>query len=83
MATERLRVSWRSVYTEFEDCRRLSEQELAGFLSHSKLLQIDYRRDRRWQGFYRFFRVLEDGGGSDCDSQGGLEEPAIDRGDGE
>ena len=38
LPTERLRVSWRSVYTIFKDHSNITELELAVFLGNNKLL---------------------------------------------
>ena len=38
LPTERLRVSWCTIYTIFDDHRAISEQEFFTMLGHSKLI---------------------------------------------
>ena len=55
LPTDRLRISWRSVYTIFDDHSSITELELALFLGNNKLLQSVYKKDPRWSTFYQFF----------------------------
>ena len=63
---DRLRVSWRSIYNNFDDHRDIGEEQLTAILIHCKLVQRAtpteafsvLTSDERWRNFYSKFKTV-------------------------
>ena len=58
MPTERLRLPWRKLYSNFEDHRAITEADFTTMLSHIKLIQKRIHEDDKWKNFYSFLRTV-------------------------